>query len=172
QQKIKKNHFEKLVRFDELTYELWGLYQQAVVGNINVPKRDYMDPRELSWMWSWIKGNKKWHAWNGWRGLASDEAKRLYIEKVTAIANDLPNLVEQWKDEMDPRVPDEKAWVPDEEKEERLRIIEKAKRERRIRDAIAAEEEAAMELRHAQRRAQGEPSDTEESETEDIDDTI
>uniref|UniRef100_A0A914W4P4 Uncharacterized protein n=2 Tax=Plectus sambesii TaxID=2011161 RepID=A0A914W4P4_9BILA len=33
QQKIKKNHFEKLVRFDELTYELWGLYQQAVVGN-------------------------------------------------------------------------------------------------------------------------------------------
>jgi hypothetical protein len=54
-----------------------------------------------------------------------------------------------------------------------------------IRDALAAEEEAAMEHRHAQRRAKGcliftrpinlcpslgEPSDTEESDSEDIED--
>uniref|UniRef100_A0A0M3HLL7 DUF551 domain-containing protein n=1 Tax=Ascaris lumbricoides TaxID=6252 RepID=A0A0M3HLL7_ASCLU len=25
---------------------------------------DYFDPEETSWMWGWIKGNQKWHAWN------------------------------------------------------------------------------------------------------------
>lgn len=29
---------------------------------------DYMDPVEESWMWSWIKGNKKWHSWNRCKG--------------------------------------------------------------------------------------------------------
>lgn len=27
-----------------------------------------MDKNELSWMWSWIKGNQKWHAWNKLKG--------------------------------------------------------------------------------------------------------
>lgn len=27
-----------------------------------------MDKEEESWMWSWIKGNQKWHAWNKCKG--------------------------------------------------------------------------------------------------------
>ncbi|KJH51219.1 hypothetical protein DICVIV_02584 [Dictyocaulus viviparus] len=68
QRQVLKHEFELLIRFEEETYPLWGLYQQAVVGNINVPKRDYMDPVEKSWMWGWIKGNRKWHAWNECKG--------------------------------------------------------------------------------------------------------
>ncbi|PIO63366.1 hypothetical protein TELCIR_02112 [Teladorsagia circumcincta] len=64
-----KHQFELLIRFEEETYSLWGLYQQAVVGNINVPKLDYIDPVEESWMWRWIKGNEKWHAWNKCKGM-------------------------------------------------------------------------------------------------------
>lgn len=32
-----KNEYELLIKFDEQTYELFGLYQQAIVGDINVP---------------------------------------------------------------------------------------------------------------------------------------
>ncbi|VIO90409.1 Uncharacterized protein BM_BM3602 [Brugia malayi] len=59
-----KNEYELLIKFDEHTYDLFGLYQQAIVGDINVPKINYRDPNEMSYMWSWIKGNRKWHAWN------------------------------------------------------------------------------------------------------------
>lgn len=27
-----------------------------------------MDTEETSWMWSWIKGNQKWLAWNKCKG--------------------------------------------------------------------------------------------------------
>lgn len=29
---------------------------------------DYFDPEESSWMWGWIKGNRKWRAWNKCKG--------------------------------------------------------------------------------------------------------
>lgn len=32
-----KNEYELLIKFDEHTYHLFGLYQQAVVGDVNVP---------------------------------------------------------------------------------------------------------------------------------------
>lgn len=32
-----KNEYELLIKFDEHTYDLFGLYQQAIVGDINVP---------------------------------------------------------------------------------------------------------------------------------------
>lgn len=34
----------------------------------NFLERNFMDPAEKSWMWSWIKGNRKWHAWNKCKG--------------------------------------------------------------------------------------------------------
>lgn len=81
--------FELLVRFDEKTCSIWALGQQALYGDINAPsllkflvsrkkelqfllcfvlETNFMDPEEKSWMWSWIKGNQKWHAWNKCRG--------------------------------------------------------------------------------------------------------
>lgn len=34
-----RNEYELLVKFDEQTYDLFGLYQQVVVGDINVPSK-------------------------------------------------------------------------------------------------------------------------------------
>uniref|UniRef100_A0A0N4WF86 ACB domain-containing protein n=1 Tax=Haemonchus placei TaxID=6290 RepID=A0A0N4WF86_HAEPC len=145
-----KHQFELLIRFDQETYGLWGLYQQAVVGNINVPKMDYMDPAEESWMWSWIKGNEKWHAWNKCKGktglwcnrgrkqvirlpsgMTKSEAMQAYIEGVRSLEKRLPDLVEDWKDDQDPRIPDRNRYVPDDEREEYDRITREGKLARR-----------------------------------------
>uniref|UniRef100_A0A0M3IVT5 Transposase n=1 Tax=Ascaris lumbricoides TaxID=6252 RepID=A0A0M3IVT5_ASCLU len=37
QRRMLKNEYELLIKFDEHTYNLFGLYQQAIVGDINVP---------------------------------------------------------------------------------------------------------------------------------------
>lgn len=50
------------------------------------------------------------------------EAQRQYVEGVDKTLDNLVATLEVWKDEMDPRVPDEKCWVPEEEAEERARI--------------------------------------------------
>uniref|UniRef100_A0A0N5AQC9 ACB domain-containing protein n=1 Tax=Syphacia muris TaxID=451379 RepID=A0A0N5AQC9_9BILA len=126
-----KGEFELLIKFDDATYPLFGLYQQAVVGDINVPKLDYTDPEELSYMWAWIKGNRKWHAWNKCKGLSKNEAKELYISEVDKLESELPFMIEDWKDEQDPRIPDQTASVPEEEQEQRRIITAKAKAARR-----------------------------------------
>ncbi|KIH51949.1 hypothetical protein ANCDUO_17956, partial [Ancylostoma duodenale] len=137
---VLKHEFELLIRFEEETYDLWGLYQQAVVGNINVPKLDYFDPVEKSWMWGWIKGNMKWHAWNRCKGecceyvldrMTKQEAALAYIEGVRSLEERLPNLIEDWKDDQDPRIPDRNRYVPEEEREEVARITREAKAARR-----------------------------------------
>ncbi|WKX93491.1 hypothetical protein Q1695_011065 [Nippostrongylus brasiliensis] len=139
-----KNEYELLIRFDEETYSLWGLYQQAVVGNINVPKLDYIDPVEGSYMWGWIKGNKKWHAWNRCKGMTKDEAVQAYIDGVRSLEKRLPDLVEEWKDDQDPRIPDRNRYVPEEEREKIEKITKEAKQARRERDALKRREEEAM----------------------------
>ncbi|EPB79771.1 acyl CoA binding protein [Ancylostoma ceylanicum] len=144
QRQVLKHEFELLVRFEEETYDLWGLYQQAVVGNINVPKLDYFDPAENSWMWGWIKGNMKWHAWNRCKGMTRQEATLAYIEGVRSLEERLPNLIEDWKDDQDPRIPDRNRYVPEEEREEVARITREAKAARRERDALKRAEEEAM----------------------------
>ncbi|EYC08487.1 hypothetical protein Y032_0065g3578 [Ancylostoma ceylanicum] len=155
QRQVLKHEFELLVRFEEETYDLWGLYQQAVVGNINVPitnssfansstELDYFDPAENSWMWGWIKGNMKWHAWNRCKGMTRQEATLAYIEGVRSLEERLPNLIEDWKDDQDPRIPDRNRYVPEEEREEVARITREAKAARRERDALKRAEEEAM----------------------------
>ncbi|KAH7731377.1 Protein F52C9.5 [Aphelenchoides avenae] len=91
--------FELLTRFDERTYRLWGLQQQATIGDVNVPKENFMDTNEISWMWRWIKGNRKWHAWNECKGMAKSDAMFLFIEEVRKLESELPQLIEQWTNE-------------------------------------------------------------------------
>ncbi|GMR42758.1 hypothetical protein PMAYCL1PPCAC_12953, partial [Pristionchus mayeri] len=127
-----KGQFELLVRFDEETTPLWGLYQQALMGDIRVPKRNYTDPAEQSVMWGWSKGNKKWHAWNECKGLTREEATIAFIEGVEKLLGKIDDLIEEWRDDQDPRVPDRVAVeAAEEKKEERRERREKAKEERR-----------------------------------------
>ncbi|KAF8358133.1 acbp-7 [Pristionchus pacificus] len=130
-----KGQFELLVRFDEETMLLWGLYQQALLGDIRVPKRNYTDPAEQSVMWGWTNGNKRWHAWNECRGLSREEATAAFIDGVAQLLGKIDGLIEEWRDDQDPRVPDRKAVENAADKrEERREGRVKAVEERRIRD--------------------------------------
>ncbi|VDO93363.1 unnamed protein product, partial [Heligmosomoides polygyrus] len=122
---VLKHEYELLIRFEEEAYDLWGLYQQAVVGNVNVPKLDYMDPVEESWMWSWIKGNKKWHSWNRCKG------KHWSFVLCARENNGVRPSDAQQLDDQDPRIPDRNRYVPEEEREEVDRITREAKSARR-----------------------------------------
>lgn len=74
-----------------------------------------MDEDELSWMWSWIKGNQKWHAWSSLRGCiflyllillllcrlgtTKTDAMFLFIEAVKELKDALPTLDNEWRAE-------------------------------------------------------------------------
>jgi diazepam-binding inhibitor (GABA receptor modulating acyl-CoA-binding protein) len=55
---------------DEELKEIYSLYKQATVGDINTERPGMLD----------FKGKAKWDAWNGKKGLGQEEAKQKYIE--------------------------------------------------------------------------------------------
>jgi len=57
---------------DDELLELYALYKQSTVGDVNTPR-----PGSLLD----FKGKAKWDAWNGKKGISQDEAKELYIAK-------------------------------------------------------------------------------------------
>ncbi|XP_066145968.1 acyl-CoA-binding protein homolog [Euwallacea fornicatus] len=59
---------------DSDALEVYALYKQATVGDTNIPKP------------TGIEASSKWNAWNGKKGIKSEEAKKLYIAKVEALA--------------------------------------------------------------------------------------
>jgi len=63
------NKINKTLSNDELQ-EIYGLYKQATVGDINTSRPGMLD----------FKGKAKWDAWNGRKGMSQDEAKQNYID--------------------------------------------------------------------------------------------
>ncbi|KAM6154274.1 acyl-CoA-binding domain-containing protein 7 [Erethizon dorsatum] len=56
---------------DEELKELYGLYKQAVIGDINIACPAMLD----------LKGKAKWEAWNLQKGLSKEDAMSAYISK-------------------------------------------------------------------------------------------
>jgi len=56
----------------EQMLELYGLYKQATVGDVNTAKPGMFD----------FKGKAKWEAWNGKKGTSKEDAQRAYIKLV------------------------------------------------------------------------------------------
>ncbi|KAL6462318.1 hypothetical protein MHYP_G00287400 [Metynnis hypsauchen] len=54
---------------DQELLDLYGLYKQAVVGDINIDKPGITD----------LKGKAKWDAWNSRKGMSKDDAMTAYI---------------------------------------------------------------------------------------------
>ncbi|XP_071385310.1 acyl-CoA-binding domain-containing protein 7 [Centroberyx affinis] len=54
---------------DQELLDVYGLYKQAVVGDINIDKPGMMD----------MKGKAKWEAWNSRKGMSKDDAMSAYI---------------------------------------------------------------------------------------------
>ena len=55
--------------------ELYGLYKQGTVGDVNTERPGMMD----------FKGKAKWDAWKAKEGMSQDDAKAAYIAKVQAL---------------------------------------------------------------------------------------
>nr|XP_028566011.1 acyl-CoA-binding protein homolog [Podarcis muralis] len=55
---------------DELK-ELYGLYKQSTMGNINIECPGMLD----------LKGKAKWEAWNQKKGMSKEDAMKAYISK-------------------------------------------------------------------------------------------
>lgn len=52
--------------------ELYGLYKQATVGDVNIPRPGFFD----------ITGRMKWDAWDAKKGLSKDDAMAAYVDLV------------------------------------------------------------------------------------------
>ncbi|XP_063003662.1 acyl-CoA-binding domain-containing protein 7 [Elgaria multicarinata webbii] len=59
---------------DELR-ELYGLYKQSIVGDINIECPGMLD----------LKGKAKWEAWNHKKGLSKEDAMNAYISKTNEL---------------------------------------------------------------------------------------
>uniref|UniRef100_A0A3P8RTF1 Acyl-CoA binding domain containing 7 n=1 Tax=Amphiprion percula TaxID=161767 RepID=A0A3P8RTF1_AMPPE len=55
---------------DEELLELYSLYKQATVGDVNTALTD-------------PKGKAKWHAWQGRKGMSKDDSMSAYIKLAT-----------------------------------------------------------------------------------------
>ncbi|XP_076250254.1 putative acyl-CoA-binding protein [Rhynchophorus ferrugineus] len=64
---------------DEDLLELYGLFKQATVGDVNTSAPGLLD----------LKGKAKWNAWNGRKGLSQDQAKEQYIAKADSLVSSL-----------------------------------------------------------------------------------
>uniref|UniRef100_A0A8B9KGE0 Acyl-CoA binding domain containing 7 n=1 Tax=Astyanax mexicanus TaxID=7994 RepID=A0A8B9KGE0_ASTMX len=54
---------------DQELLDMYGLYKQAIVGDINIDKPGITD----------LKGKAKWQAWNSRKGMSKDDAMTAYI---------------------------------------------------------------------------------------------
>ena len=57
---------------NEKKLEVYALFKQATVGDVNTERPGMMD----------FKGKSKWDAWKSKEGLSQDDAKQAYVELV------------------------------------------------------------------------------------------
>uniref|UniRef100_A0A8C5QVK6 ACB domain-containing protein n=1 Tax=Leptobrachium leishanense TaxID=445787 RepID=A0A8C5QVK6_9ANUR len=56
---------------DDEMREIYGLFKQATVGDINIDSPGLLD----------LKGKAKWDAWNSKKGLSKEDAMAAYVSK-------------------------------------------------------------------------------------------
>ncbi|KAG8537243.1 hypothetical protein GDO81_024839, partial [Engystomops pustulosus] len=60
---------------DQEMLEIYALYKQATVGDVNTERPGFMD----------FKGKAKWDAWSGKKGTSQDDARTQYIKLVAEL---------------------------------------------------------------------------------------
>lgn len=58
---------------DEELLEIYGLFKQAMIGNVNIQKPG---------MFNFSKQDRKWNAWKSREGLHKNTAKKMYVDCV------------------------------------------------------------------------------------------
>ncbi|XP_060525042.1 putative acyl-CoA-binding protein [Cylas formicarius] len=59
--------------------EIYALYKQATVGDVNTDRPGLLD----------VKGKAKWDAWSGKKGVSKDQAKEQYVAKVQSLIDSI-----------------------------------------------------------------------------------
>ncbi|XP_060756922.1 acyl-CoA-binding domain-containing protein 7 [Neoarius graeffei] len=62
---------------DQELLDLYGLYKQAVVGDVNIDAPGTFD----------MKGKAKWDAWNSRKGMSTEDAMTAYITLAKEVIN-------------------------------------------------------------------------------------
>ena len=71
---------------DEILLKLYGLYKQATLGDCNIAKPWFWDPKAAA----------KWEAWNANLGKTKVDAEKLYIKLVEKLLKeDIDRLMQQ-----------------------------------------------------------------------------
>ncbi|KAM8967310.1 acyl-CoA-binding domain-containing protein 7 [Pelodytes ibericus] len=60
---------------DDEMKEVYGLYKQVTVGDINIDAPGMLD----------LKGKAKWEAWNSKKGMAKEDAMNAYVSQVQGL---------------------------------------------------------------------------------------
>ncbi|XP_021948487.1 acyl-CoA-binding protein [Folsomia candida] len=60
---------------DEELLDVYGLFKQATVGDVNTSRPGMLD----------LKGKAKWDAWNSRKGMSQDDAKSKYVDLVKTL---------------------------------------------------------------------------------------
>ena len=56
--------------------KIYGLYKQATTGDVTEKKPGFGD----------MVGRAKWDAWNGLKGISSEDAKKQYVELIQSLS--------------------------------------------------------------------------------------
>jgi len=87
------NKVKKGSMSDDEMKEIYGLYKQAMIGDVNTDRPGMLDLKTLKgWLGvleacvfplraslKEIKGKAKWDAWNSKKGMSQEEAKQKYV---------------------------------------------------------------------------------------------
>mmetsp|Transcript_34074 Transcript_34074/g.24580 ORF Transcript_34074/g.24580 Transcript_34074/m.24580 type:complete len:86 (-) Transcript_34074:66-323(-) len=60
---------------DEKKLDIYALFKQGSVGDVNVDRPGMMD----------FKGKAKWDAWNGKKGMSQEDAQKAYVELIEEV---------------------------------------------------------------------------------------
>ena len=63
---------------DYVMLELYGLYKQATVGNVNTERPSFWD----------FVAKAKWDSWNSYTGISSESAKEKYVSLVQKLVDE------------------------------------------------------------------------------------
>jgi len=82
-QSLPKDGAIKPSQDDQLYF--YKYYKQATIGDVNIPRPGMLD----------FAGKAKWDAWDSVKGTATEEAKKLYVEKLLEILNKVDDTESQ-----------------------------------------------------------------------------
>ncbi|CAD6188379.1 unnamed protein product [Caenorhabditis auriculariae] len=89
------NEFESFVSFEKHCYSIWAMYQQATVGNINVPILQLTFESKTTWMTNMEVGCGRGYMET--KRITTEEAEKEFVRLVNNLEKNLETLKNEWR---------------------------------------------------------------------------